>query len=240
VWADKKTPTGSGDLHTDFKLAKSGTTIALYDTNKTLVDYTTFGAQTSDISMGRYPDAGTNIVFMIVPTPRTNNIYNTAPVLNAISNIVMTLGQTLMFTATATDLDQPPQTLTFTLGPGAPAGAGISTNGAFTWTPTLAPATNSISVVVTDNGTPNLSATQTFTVTVNTPPQLTGAGVNGNQVTLSWQTAIGQSYQMEYKDSLAAPTWTPLGSPVMGTGAFVSITNDITLSTQRFFRIRVQ
>jgi hypothetical protein len=94
--------------------------------------------------------------------------------------------------------------------------------------------------VVTDNGTPNLSATQTFTVTVNTPPQLAGAGAGGNQFTLSWQTAVGQSYQIEYKDSLTAPTWTPLGSPVMGTGAFMSITNDITLSTQRFFRIRVQ
>jgi hypothetical protein len=240
VWADKKTPTGSGDLHTDFKLSKSGTSIALYDTNQTLVDYVTFGAQSSDISMGRYPDGSTNIVFMFVPTPRTNNIYNTFPMLAAISNVVLTLGQTLTFTASATDSDQPPQTLTFTLGLGAPAGANITANGQFTWTPTNAPATNSINIVVTDNGTPNLSATQSFAVTVNPPPQLTGAAISGNQFTLGWQTVAGQNYQIEYKDNLAAPSWILLGNSVMGTGGFISVTNDIRLSTQRFFRIIVQ
>src|SRR6201999_3321591 len=103
----KKTPTGSGDLHTNFKLSKSGTTISLYDTNRDLVDSVTFGTQTSGITMGRYPDGTTNIVFMVAPTPRTNNIYNTAPTLNPISNFLITLGQTVAFTAGATDLDQP-------------------------------------------------------------------------------------------------------------------------------------
>ncbi|HEV2694152.1 MAG TPA: lamin tail domain-containing protein [Verrucomicrobiae bacterium] len=240
VWADKKTPTGAGDLHTNFKLSKSGTSIALYDTNQTLVDYVTFGAQSSDISMGRYPDGGTNIVFMVVPTPRTNNIYNTAPVLGVISNIVMTLGQTLAFTASATDSDQPAQTLTFTLGGGAPAGAGITTNGQFSWTPASAPATNSISVLVSDNGTPSLSAMQTFTVTVNAPPQLIGASISGGQFTLSWSTGIGQRYLVEFKDNLNASSWTQVGSSVSGTGGVITVTNDTTASTRRFFRIRVQ
>jgi hypothetical protein len=240
VWADKKTPTGSGDLHTDFKLSKSGTTIALYDSNRNLVDDVTFGVQTDDVSQGRYLDGSANIVFMVTPTPRTNNIYNTAPVLAAISNAVLTLGQTLTFTASATDSDQPPQTLTFSLGSGAPSGASIMSNGQFTWTPTTAPSTNSISVIVTDNGTPNLSATQTFTVTVYSPPQLGSASISGNQFTLSWQTIAGQNYQVEYKDNLNASSWTPLGSPVSGTGEFITVTNDVTLSTQRYFRIRLE
>jgi regulation of enolase protein 1 (concanavalin A-like superfamily) len=240
VWADKKTPTGSGDLHTSFKLSKSGTSIALYDTNRTLVDDITFGAQTSDVSMGRYPDGGTNIVFMVVPTPRTNNIYNAAPVLNVISNVVMILGQTLSFIASATDADQPLQTLTFTLGAGAPVGASITTNGQFTWTPAVAPTTNTINVVVTDNGTPNLSAKQTFTVTVKPPPQLIGTGISGSRFTLSWQAIAGQNYQIEYKDNLIASSWTQMGSPVPGTGGVITATNDATTSTQRFFRIRVE
>ena len=82
VWADKKTPTGSGDLHANFKLTKSGTSIGLYWTNGSLVDYVAFGQQTSDISMGRYPDGGPAISILPIATPRTNNaLPNTAPVL---------------------------------------------------------------------------------------------------------------------------------------------------------------
>src|SRR5208337_1352603 len=83
----------------------------------------------------------------------------------------------LSFTASATDTDQPPQTLTFALGSGAPAGAAISTNGVFAWTPAAAqaPSTNLITVTVTDNGVPPLSDSQSFTVVVyrpNTAPVL--------------------------------------------------------------------
>jgi len=94
VWADKKTPTGSGDLHVNFKLSKSGTSIGLYWTNASLVDYVTFGAQTDDISMGRYPDGSGNICTLPVATPRTNNIGpNTAPVESALSDQFLYLGQ---------------------------------------------------------------------------------------------------------------------------------------------------
>jgi hypothetical protein len=124
---------------------------------------------------------------MPTATPRTNNLVpNTAPALAVITNRVVTIGQTLTFVAKATDTDQPPQTLTFTLGPGAPGAAGINPgNGLFSWTPPTAPATNTISVIVTDNGNPSLSATQTFTVFVYPRPTITvQPGVN--QFQLSW------------------------------------------------------
>jgi hypothetical protein len=63
-----------------------------------------------------------------------------------------------------------PRTFTYSLGPGAPAGAAINaTNGVFTWTPneSQGPSTNTIAVVVTDNSSPAQSLTNTFTVTVN-------------------------------------------------------------------------
>ncbi|MCX8092344.1 MAG: peptidoglycan DD-metalloendopeptidase family protein, partial [Verrucomicrobiae bacterium] len=68
--------------------------------------------------------------------------------------------------------------LTFSLDAGAPPGATIHpTNGTFTWTPTEAqgPGVYNLTVRVTDNGSPPLSHTRTFTVTVNEvnqPPSL--------------------------------------------------------------------
>lgn len=126
------------------------------------------------------------------------------------------------------------------MGDGAPSGVDIASDGQFTWKPANAPSTNSISVIVTDDGTPPLSDTQTFTVTVYLPPQLKSAGISGNQFTISWQTIAGQNYQIEYKDDLNDPSWTPIGNPISGTGGLVTVTNSLTSPTQRFFRIVLQ
>src|SRR5207237_397493 len=88
---------------------------------------------------------------------------------------------TLTVTNTATDADLPANTLSYTLsvtcGAAAVTNAGISADGVITWTPTEAqgPSTNTFTTVVTDNGSPALSATNSFTVLVtevNTAPKL--------------------------------------------------------------------
>jgi len=84
-----------------------------------------------------------------------------------------------------------------------------------------------------------MSATQTFTVVVTLPPQFTSTLLTGNQFKFSWLAANGAAYQVEYKDNLTTPTWSSLGSPVNGTGSVVTITNLISASSQRFFRLRV-
>lgn len=69
-----------------------------------------------------------------------------------------------------------PKTLTYSLEPGAPTGATInSSNGVFSWTPTPAqsPSTNTITVRVTDNGSPEQSDLQSFVVIVLSPPSIT-------------------------------------------------------------------
>jgi len=93
---------------------------------------------------------------------------NSAPVLPAQTNRTINELTLLVVTNTATDSDIPVNTLTYQLV-NPPAGATISTNGIITWTPTEAqgPGTYTITTVVTDNGTPQLSATNEFTVTVN-------------------------------------------------------------------------
>lgn len=93
---------------------------------------------------------------------------NDPPVLAAIPDQLVAEGQLLVVTNQASDADIPANTLTFSLT-NAPMGMTIdSTNGVITWTPTEAqgPSTNLVTVNVTDDGQPPLSAAQTFTVTV--------------------------------------------------------------------------
>ena len=106
---------------------------------------------------------------------------NVNPVLAAIGDKTVDEEATLSFTATATDADAG-QTLTFSLDAGAPAGASINAStGAFSWTPAEAdgPGSHSITVRVTDDGTPNLGDSETISVTVNevnVAPVLTAIG----------------------------------------------------------------
>lgn len=240
VWADNKATNGTPDLHVTFKMDKAGESLGLFGADGRPVDYVSYGPQSDDISQGRYPDGGPNIYFMVVPTPQTNNIFNTAPLLSPIPDKNVLLGQTLSFFASATDTDQPPQMLTFSLGPGAPLGAAVNPfNGQFTLKPPSAPSTNSARVVVADNGTPSLSDSQSFMITVFPPPQLLNLTRTGNQFSFSWLGVPGQTYQPEYKDDLGTASWTTLGPPLPGMGTSLSLTNTISDSPQRFFRIRV-
>jgi hypothetical protein len=190
VWADNKpeqNTTNRADLHTNFALSKAGEAIGIFAADGTQIDAVSFGPQTSDVSQGRFPDGSANIVALTIPTPGATNVMpNTPPILASIPDEAIILGQTLAFTATAFDTNFPPQRLTFSLGPGAPTGAAINAiSGQFSWTPECAPATNSILVVVTDDGMPSMSATQAFTVTVSLPPTI-AVRRSGDQLELTW------------------------------------------------------
>jgi hypothetical protein len=243
VWADNESgqnSTNRADLHVNFALSKGGEAIGLFAADGTTIDAVAFGAQTSNVSEGRYPNGGANIYSMPTPTPRAPNLVpNTAPALTPITNRVVTLGQTLSFTASATDTDLPPQSLTFSLS-NAPAGALIgSSSGAFTWTPPTAPATNTIGVVVMDNGLPNLSASQSFTVIVAPRPVVSGISINATQFVFGWNSFTGQKFQVQIKTNLNDAAWSPIGSVLNGNGGTLSYTNSANNSRQRFFRIQV-
>jgi len=84
-------------------------------------------------------------------------------------------GGTLSYTIAAGDPDIPAQQLTWQLGPGAPSAMSIDpATGLLTWTPsTNQPGSYPVTVIVTDNGIPNLSASVTFLAVireVNHPP----------------------------------------------------------------------
>src|SRR6185503_9216898 len=112
------------------------------------------------------PNLSDSKSFTVVVTQSTP--VNQPPVFNPIGPRTVDEGSALTLTATATDSDVPVQVLTFSLV-SPPAGATITPSGAFSWTPneTQGPSSTIITVKVTDNGSPNLSATNNFTVTVN-------------------------------------------------------------------------
>jgi hypothetical protein len=164
---------------------------------------------------------------MPTPTPRAGNIIpNNAPELAAIGSQTVTLGQTLTFRASATDTDQPPQTLTFSLGTGADGNATINAaSGQFTWTPTTAPSTNYFSIIVTDNGNPSLSATQTFMATVYLPPTIT-VEVGGGQIQLAWPRGT-----LQHADEVNGPYFDIPGAP--------SPYAPTPSATRQFYRVRM-
>jgi hypothetical protein len=243
VWADNESAqnaTNRADLHAGFALAKGGEALGLFAADGTTIDAITFGAQTSNVSEGRFANGAANIYAMPTPTPRAANVVpNTPPTLAVITNRVITAGQTLSLTVVGSDADVPVQALTYSLA-SAPFGAALGgASGVLTWTPTVAPATNTFTVVVTDNGTPSLTATQSFTVVTAPLPALGSYAYSGNQFTFSWATYPGQRFQVEFKDDLNEPAWFPIGGEFIATGGTISFTNVLDEEPQRFFRLRV-
>jgi hypothetical protein len=107
------------------------------------------------------------------------NEVNQAPTVTAISNKAATVGQQLTFSVSASDADLPAQTLSYSLAPGAPAGAAINASGVFSWTPSAAdlPGPHSIIVRVSD-GTATSEQAFDVTLTGNDAVQV----VNGDLV----------------------------------------------------------
>jgi hypothetical protein len=104
---------------------------------------------------------------------------NTAPTFLALNNRLIRELATTSFRVSARDSDMPKQTLTYGLVSG-PKGLTVAADGLVTWTPTeeQGPSTNLITVRVTDNGVPSMSATNSFTLIVseaNTAPSFINA-----------------------------------------------------------------
>jgi glucuronoarabinoxylan endo-1,4-beta-xylanase len=129
---------------------------------------------------------------------------NTTPTLAPVANQTINAGVTLVITNMATDPDVPPQTLSFSLLTG-PTNAtlvsdGSGTNAIFTWRLPISQAgtTNPVSVKVADSGSPSLSATNNFTVTVNpvNQPVLGSVTIANGQVNLVVNGDQGPDYTL--------------------------------------------
>ncbi len=175
VWADGETgqnlPANAG-LHAGFSLARAGEQIGLYSPTGELVDGFSFGAQTNDVSQGRYPDASENpLIPFEEPSPGAPNFLpggNVPPTVTPLADRTAPENAPLTFTVQATDPDRD-QTLVFSLGADAPEGAVIDgATGRFDWTPGEAqgPGAYAFTVRATDNGNPPRTGVARITVTV--------------------------------------------------------------------------
>jgi len=146
-------------------------------------------------------------IFGAVPTPT-----NHPPVLAAIANQSIMAGRTLLITNSVSDPDVPPQLLTYSLL-NSPIGASIDSNsGVFSWRPAIAqaPSTQNVTVAVSDNGSPVLTATQSFSVNVIQPatPTINTASVTNGQFGFLINGDTGPDYTIEASTNLTF--WVPL------------------------------
>jgi hypothetical protein len=344
VWADSQSGQNNAsrpDLHVNFNLAKGGETIALFTPDGIQVDAVIFGAQTTDVSGGRFPDGATSFYSMTNPTPRAPNYYplpntppnfapipditllegslvsfaatatdsnvpaqqltfslnasptnatidatsgnfvwqtgeldggktnpiivrvtdngippmsatqtfliaviesNTPPQLASVANQSVTAGELLTFTASATDSDNPPQSLTYSLDASAPAGAEIDpATGVFSWTPSNAqsPAVYQVTLRARDNGSPQIEDSVVVTITVNSPPQTAPQfqplSVTNGVVVLPWQSVAGRTYHLECKASLDT-NWTTITN-IIANSTTTIVTDEIGTNVMRFYRV---
>ncbi len=178
------------------------------------------------------------------------NEVNTAPAITSIINQTIDANVKTQFTIAAMDQDVPVQNLTFELGNNSPAGAEINAaTGEFSWTPvTSQSGTDHVIIVnVRDNGSPNLSRTISFTLSVTQAFTLSTSIVRfgtvsptsgdfnvGTSVIVTPMPALGYEFLRWTGDITAGnetnnPLTVVLNSDVMITAEFGFIVSDQTL-----------
>jgi glucuronoarabinoxylan endo-1,4-beta-xylanase len=170
---------------------------------------------------------------------------NETPLFTPVADQTINAGVTLVITNAAIDPDVPPLTLTFSLING-PTNAtlttdGSGTNGIFTWRPLVsqAGATNPVSVQVTDNGTPNLSATNNFNVIVNplNQPVLSSVTLSNGQVNLVVNGEQGPDYTLLTSTNLTT-SWQVLFTTNSPQIPLMLVDTNVT-DAARFYRIQL-
>ena len=173
----------------------------------------------------------------------TVNEVNVAPKLSVVSDQSIEVGRELTFTATALDADLPANILIFSLNPGAPDGAKISSMGVFSWTPieSQGGVTYPIGITAVDDGTPSMSDSKVFKVTVAAVQReirVTGASVSGDsKFSFTWSAQVGRSYQVQFKSSLSDTEWINVEPPVTPTGETATFSSSISDAFARFYRV---
>jgi hypothetical protein len=101
----------------------------------------------------------------------------------------------------------------------------------------------------TTGATPNLGVELTFLdvigwdLVTGTPPPppviptIQKVGRSGNTINFSWASAVGRSYQVQYRTNLTQVGWLNLGSPIAAVSTTTSSSDTIGTGPRRFYRI---
>ncbi|MHB1019995.1 MAG: cell wall-binding repeat-containing protein [Coriobacteriia bacterium] len=147
---------------------------------------------------------------------------NDAPVLAPIGDKSVDELSLLTFTATADDIDLPADTLVFSLET-PPAGAEITSEGVFTWTPDEAqgPGTYPVTVVVSDGTTTDSETINVAVAEVNAAPVLIPIGNKGvNELSLLTFTATATDVDLPADTLTFSLVTPPAGAAITSAGVF--------------------
>jgi hypothetical protein len=156
---------------------------------------------------------------------------------------VLSSASGVLITNTALDQDIPITALTYQLV-APPEGATIDPNGVISWSPpqNTGSVAYKFQTVVTDNGAPRLSATNFFRVSITTsvliqPAVTLSLKLTNGVAVLSWASQSGQSYRIQYCDSLAS-AWSNSTPDVIATNTTTSVTTPVSAAPARMFRLQ--
>ncbi|MGA2500501.1 MAG: pectinesterase family protein [Tepidisphaeraceae bacterium] len=174
----------------------------------------------------------------VTSSAATLQVGNSAPSLNPISDVTVNVGVDVTVTPAASDPDVPAQTLTFSES-NAPANAGFDPGtGILTWRPTVqqADSTTLVTITVSDNGSPVLSASQNFNLIVNplTQPTILPPSFNGSQFSLTVSGQTGPDYAVQTSSDLI--TWTTVARYTSPSLPF-TYTDNAPTAAALFYRI---
>jgi hypothetical protein len=151
------------------------------------------------------------------------------------------VGQTVEFTASATDSNQPQQGLTYTLLSGPPNATLDPGIGTFAFRPLVnqANTTHAFTLQVSDNGLPPLTTSRNFSVTVNplVMPTISNLTFAGGQFSLQVSGQAGPDYRIETSTDLK--DWEGVFTADSPELPFTWTDSNTGDSSQRFYRIKV-
>jgi hypothetical protein len=165
-----------------------------------------------------------------------------APTLAPIANTNVNAGQTVAFTASATDNDNT-RTLSFSVLSG-PGSIGPST-GSYSWRATAASAgtSNFVQIQVSDNSIPPVTDTKGFGISVNAlaPVTLTPIAHTNGQFLLQITGPLGPDYVFQAAPALSNNTvWLNLQTNTPGTSPFTVTDTNAGALTTRFYRVQLR
>jgi hypothetical protein len=164
---------------------------------------------------------------------------NSPPNIDPVAPQIVRPGALLRIAISASDTDLPRNSLSFSLGPDAPAGATIDpATGVFTWTPTASQAEHeySVTVRVADNGSPGLSNSTTFSVRVKLAPiTLTPLGMIDQQFHLRATGDPGISYSLLASTNFVS--WISLSTVESPGAVFELVDTNASAFPFRFYRV---
>jgi alpha-tubulin suppressor-like RCC1 family protein/subtilisin-like proprotein convertase family protein len=204
-----------------------------------IISYTSL-TSTNGIGFFEYFDDGTQIPFgptrfyRLILLQATNTISFPAP-----ANLSVTNGTPLVAVTNNSAVDSNPGAiLTYSLLD-APANAAMSANGIITWT-NAGPAglAARFTTLVTDNGLPPASATNTFTVFVTPFPSITNVLVTATNVTLSWSAPTNDQFNVQWTTNLVSPiAWNLFPGIITSTNGLFSFTDTNAPLIMKFYEL---